>query len=115
MIQLGRLTRTREPFRAVDLVDLSRLDDFQRAVMEAVAQIPSGQMHSYGEVAAKVGGSCTGRWQGGSVQPSTTRHSVPPRGECRSSRQMEIRWEIEAEVARIRGKRLLGHWFPGDA
>lgn len=48
---------TREPFRAADLVDLSALSDFQRTVMDAIAQIPSGQMHSYGEVARRVGGT----------------------------------------------------------
>lgn len=49
--------RTRQPFRAADLVDLSSLDDFQKRIMEATAEIPPGQMHSYGEVASRVGGT----------------------------------------------------------
>ena len=42
---------TRGPFQATDLVDLSRLTDFQRRVMMATARIPPGRLRTYGEVA----------------------------------------------------------------
>ena len=44
-----------EPFQAGDLVDLSRLTNFQRRVMEATARIAPGQLRTYGEVADAIG------------------------------------------------------------
>lgn len=48
-------SEAREPFQATDLVDLSRLTDFQRRVMLATACIPPGELRTYGEVAHGLG------------------------------------------------------------
>ena len=48
-------SEAREPFQATDLVDLSRLTDFQRRVMMATACIPPGELRTYGEVAHGLG------------------------------------------------------------
>ena len=48
----GRLL---EAFAAEDLVDLSSLSEFSRAVMKATARIPPGEVWTYGDVAEHIG------------------------------------------------------------
>ena len=46
-------------------LDLSRLTDFQRVVLQAVASVPYGETRSYGEVAAQIGRPYAARAVGG--------------------------------------------------
>jgi methylated-DNA-[protein]-cysteine S-methyltransferase len=83
----GRRTRFDLP------IDLSRMSEFRRAVLEAVREVPYGEVQSYGEIAHAVGKPGAARAVGGVMATNPVSIVIPCHRIVRSDgRRGEYAW-----------------------